>query len=667
MPLAQDAFTRTVDPGGWGTASVGGAYTTVDPATRLSVDPGAGKMTVSAGSNASALLRTISATSVVYRASFSSSASYTTVSGNQSFSLIARGITITGSAQTAYLARVRIEASNILRLLIIRKDGTTETSIGDSHTITLPSGYIPGQKIWCEVYAIGINPTTLGAKMWLDGQPEPHAHQVKGTDATAAFQVAGTIGLQTYLAGIATAGIVASYHSLSVEEPGAPNLMVTKNNSTQESNIRWTVKRNNAEVGVKRWYVIKNGVPVLLKRKGVVAEPDDSLYLPISYSDLATARAELGAPTDATYVIWNHGNQDLQTVLSSLADNTILVLPERPEPYWIDTSNGFMASGVKEVDGIDPVTGLKDGRRYPVVSRSNLWFGMARIKRGIMGMGPGAVISPRASSWTQGPWPIHAKQPEGQKFSYVYMTNGTRSNITGAMSHLIETGEQNRPFFANFRITGRDFGGVQYTGISSGHASVTARTTTVRRIHFDGCWRGDAAVPTGETGGLGMLRGDYLIENCMFTPDGGASPIMWNRNRGGVMRNVKIGKPREGMITFWESSGVNVFENVRVTGKTVGINIEDNGPNADFSLNWTGGSISLDSAATGNKFHVNISPKYRSVKVHLQDVAVSSNGYTKDRTSAHVYAYANTQKRSDVTVGGSTLPISRVPDTRWID
>ena len=122
MPLAQDLFTRTIStpPGGWGTADVGGTYTTVDAVDRLSVVPGAGRMTVTPSANASALLRSVSSTRVVYRASLSSSASYATAGANQSFSLIARGVTITSSSQTAYLARVRIETGNILRLYIIR-------------------------------------------------------------------------------------------------------------------------------------------------------------------------------------------------------------------------------------------------------------------------------------------------------------------------------------------------------------------------------------------------------------------------------------------------------------------------------------------------------------------------------------------------------------------
>jgi hypothetical protein len=114
---------------------------------------------------------------------------------NQSFSLIARGVTITSSSQTAYLARVRIETGNILRLYIIRKLAGVETPIGSAHSISLPQGYTPGQKIWCEVSVLDTNPTTLGAKMWLDGSSEPSLYQVQGTDTTSELQAAGTVGI----------------------------------------------------------------------------------------------------------------------------------------------------------------------------------------------------------------------------------------------------------------------------------------------------------------------------------------------------------------------------------------------------------------------------------------------------------------------------------------
>jgi len=50
----------------------------------------------------------------------------------------------------------------------------------------------------------GTAPTTLRAKVWVAGQAEPGAWQLTGTDATAAMQVPGGIGIALYLGGSST-------------------------------------------------------------------------------------------------------------------------------------------------------------------------------------------------------------------------------------------------------------------------------------------------------------------------------------------------------------------------------------------------------------------------------------------------------------------------------
>ena len=386
----------------------------------------------------------------------------------------------------------------------------------------------------------------------------------------------------------------------------------------------------------------------------------DSLYRPVSYSTVAEAREALGAPADANYVVWSHGDQHLEQVFASLPVNTILVLPEREEPYWIDSSNGFMASGVESVDGVNSA-GIKDGSRVPVYGANNrLWFSMARIQRGIMGMGPGVTISPTDSGWTSPPWVVLEQQAPGNQSQNRYMTNGDVFPMVGAQAKLIETGNEANPFFANFRLTGRDFGGIQYTGISSDHSSNTSRHTTIKRVFFDGCWRGNAAVPNGETGGLGMLRGTYLIEHCDFRSQNGSSPIMWNRTGGGAMRNTRVDRPNLGMITFWESTGVNVFEDVWVDANTTGVNLEQNRPG--FELQWTRGKIQLH--GIGTKVHANIQPEHGSIKINFQNVALSPNGFTPNAAVFHVYTTAGVQRIADVT--SNTLPRSCVPASHWI-
>lgn len=368
----------------------------------------------------------------------------------------------------------------------------------------------------------------------------------------------------------------------------------------------------------------------------------DAIYKPISYSSLAEARAALGAPADANYVMWNHDGQHLEQVFASLGANDILVLPERAQPYPLDSSNGFMASGVKEITG-------PNDTRTPIVSNGRLWFAMARARRGIIGLGPNAVIEPTNSGWTA---------PAQPKPLYWYDSAGTqRAELVGAQNKLIEVAHS-QPFFGNFTIKGRDFGGVAYSGLSMPSGS----TNVIKRVHFNESWRGFAGIPNGETGGLTFLSNNYTVENCLFNPHAtwGPSPIMWNRTTGGVMRNIKVTQHNIGMITFWRCFGVNVFENVFTNGSKIGINLEEE--EAGFELEWTGGAMHLLDGQAG--FHLNINPSGGSQKITLTNVDISLNGYTAGALSAHVYGTSGVQKRSDVTWNGGT--ISYLPGSNWI-
>ncbi len=173
----------------------------------------------------------------------------------------------------------------------------------------------------------------------------------------------------------------------------------------------------------------------------------DVVFRPQSFGSLAEARTALGAPAGANYIMWTFGNMDLETVFANnLSDDDILVLPERQDPYLIDSSNGFMASGVSGVDGTGS-NGLKDGSIVPVVSNPRLWFEMTRARRGVIGLGPGVVIAPSASSWTAPRQPILENEPAGQQFQRAYFTAGGTQNLVGAQNTLIGYSHAN-PFFA---------------------------------------------------------------------------------------------------------------------------------------------------------------------------------------------------------------------------
>lgn len=396
-------------------------------------------------------------------------------------------------------------------------------------------------------------------------------------------------------------------------------------------------------------------------RAPLLAAPDPSAkYRPVSVSTLAEARALSGAPSNANYVMWNPAWQHIQQAFEALGSNDILVLPERTEPYLIDSSNGFMAAGVKEVDGVGS-DGKKNGSRVPIVSRNNLWFAMARAPRGILGMGPNAIIAPSTSAWRRPAQPILQNQTAGNQTMLRYMLDGSTGEMYGVQEKLIEC-EHADSFFDNFTLRGRDFGGVGYNGIVNSPPS--GGKTHVKRVFFDGCWRGHAGVPNGETGGLALLRAIYDIEACDFHSVGGPSPIMWNRTAGGTVRNVRSDKPNYGMFTYWKCGGVNTLTDVLMDTGQIGFNLEEN--LAGFELNMTGGRMMLD-WPSNNRFHLNINPSGGSIKVRLQGVQVSGNGYTPGTVSAHVYSTAGVQKRSDITSDG--LPVAYLSGTAapgWI-
>jgi hypothetical protein len=70
------------------------------------------------------------------------------------------------------------------------------------------------------VQATGANPTTVRAKVWEEGTPEPAAWSRSVTDAFAAMQQPGAVGFYTYLSSSASNGPIAtSIHDLVVTAP----------------------------------------------------------------------------------------------------------------------------------------------------------------------------------------------------------------------------------------------------------------------------------------------------------------------------------------------------------------------------------------------------------------------------------------------------------------
>jgi hypothetical protein len=133
------------------------------------------------------------------------------------FAIVGRYITSAGS----YRAKVRFLASGGVGLSLSRTDSTgAEAVIATEQTIA-GLAYGPGDNLRVRFQVTGTAPTTLQAKVWADGAAEPVGWQLSTTDATAALQASGGVGVWSYLAGNATnAPVTLSLDNFSAVRSG---------------------------------------------------------------------------------------------------------------------------------------------------------------------------------------------------------------------------------------------------------------------------------------------------------------------------------------------------------------------------------------------------------------------------------------------------------------
>lgn len=254
---------------------------------------------------------------------------------------------------------------------------------------------------------------------------------------------------------------------------------------------------------------------------------------PISISD-ASSLAHI--PRDARLVKWHWARSSgmkLEEAALTLKPGEILVLPEDEQPYEVDSSKGFKTDG-------------------------HCWHSMCKVGRGIVGLGPGAVIQPSASSYREG-----------------------RQRSGPVQNKVIDTSTPNA-YFGNFTMRGRDFGGVAY------HALYALGNDTVfERLHLEGAHRGFADRPPGEAGAISVYKGArpavYGVEiDCRDPQTGtsvGTSPMMFNRNTDARVQDVYAHHTKIGMPTFWECTNAHVTRlqhtDCGVVGDSPGVNMEN--------------------------------------------------------------------------------------------
>lgn len=197
-PLAADGFERT-QATGWGPADRGGSWAIGGSSSRFSVGNGVGSINLATpGSGPSANLDGVSSTRTDTTVTLSANKAPT---GAGIFTSVIGREVPAGGAYRADL-NLRSDGSVSLGTVRVAADGT-ETDVSPS--IVVPGlTYTPGGKLNLRFVVSGSGTTTLKAKVWAAGANEPVNWIRSGTDSTAGFQSAGTVGVMAYLSSSAT-------------------------------------------------------------------------------------------------------------------------------------------------------------------------------------------------------------------------------------------------------------------------------------------------------------------------------------------------------------------------------------------------------------------------------------------------------------------------------
>jgi hypothetical protein len=194
--FVSDSFGRTAR-NGWGSAEVGGAWSTVGTAANVSVTSAGGLMALAkAGQQVEEFVgpaRSDADVAVVW------SADRVPVAGPLYVTVMGRRV----SAGNGYSAKAIVNANRSVTLRLERYVGGTATVVAGPVTVSGLT-YAAGMSLSMRVQVTGTGPTTARSRLWVTGQAEPSAWLVSGTDATAALQSAGQIALTGYLSSAAT-------------------------------------------------------------------------------------------------------------------------------------------------------------------------------------------------------------------------------------------------------------------------------------------------------------------------------------------------------------------------------------------------------------------------------------------------------------------------------
>ncbi len=197
LPFAADTFSRTTT-NGLGTAETGGAWRTTGSTANYAVSDGTGRITFATpGSGRDISLPAVSASNTDLTLSLATDKALT--GGGLYLWVGARRVAGVGE----YRANVRIYSNGSVRLALSRTAGSAETVLVPAVELAGLT-YSVGDRLLVRVQVTGTSPTTVQARVWKAGTPEPDSWLVSRTDTTPALQTPGSIGLNGYLSSSAT-------------------------------------------------------------------------------------------------------------------------------------------------------------------------------------------------------------------------------------------------------------------------------------------------------------------------------------------------------------------------------------------------------------------------------------------------------------------------------
>jgi PKD repeat protein len=195
--LVADTFGRTTT-NGFGSAETGGAWRTTGSTASYAVNGGAGRVTLAAaGAGPDVSLPAVSSS----RTDLSVSVSPDKVITGSGLYVAVSGRRVAGVGE--YRAKVQLRSTGAVTLSLTRTAGSGESVLAPA--VVVPGlTYAAGDRLLVRTHVTGTSPTTLAAKVWKAGTPEPTTWQVSATDGTAGLQVAGSVGVNLYLSTSAT-------------------------------------------------------------------------------------------------------------------------------------------------------------------------------------------------------------------------------------------------------------------------------------------------------------------------------------------------------------------------------------------------------------------------------------------------------------------------------